>query len=1034
MQETTIKTNSKLLGWIAKAGAIIWSIWVVLDYLMHHPDLLKAVSAAPYAGLLAVYGLAAAGGCYWAYRKLATAKKSEFTIGYRGVSAFLLLQLFAAITLIAFNAVSYLPAGSVVSRVFYFFGFSSLFAIAVFVLVAATYALGQVLLSPLQSRLGSGFKIISIGLGASILGTVFLLVGLVGALNIYVGWALLAAIFAWRFHQVKAFVVDTVWTPKTIVVRSWWTVALWGLLFAALGFSWLGAFKTFPIGYDGSALYVNIATLLAKKGSLVAGGQAYHWSIFMGMGEVLFASPVMTILLSHLLNFACLIILYQIARYWLSPAFALLATLLTLLAPYYVFHLMVDEKVDLAFAFVLLSAFGLLAGIYQRVEGEELLEKLSLLGGRWTPSVALYATLLVGWMSGYGFGIKYTAIIFVIALGCWLFYQHGRIMAGAGAFFAALGLLFLGRIYRFGYLDLSPTAATGLGAVLLLVGAGLLAYNYRSDLKRLLQPITQIVALLAAFFLAFSPWAVKHLSENGSFSVTNIIEGKSNAPEIRSAQPLGFLEEPTSTVPLRQRYSDLPLTEAERRHVSQHNFAGYGHFTQLDDRFLETRERNEGRNASQQAAYEEIKRYTGYEADFYRYASLPYDLSTNVNIPFSRHLELGFLFLLLLPLLFLVAPAGKRRWWVGLLAALGWLFYLCIVFYSMYAQDGNFSAATALASFKASYPATDASWFSGIYYALMSLPLGLTEMLSPLLAEMRYLTILGTVLLMLLSFVAVFFFVRGRLATVPTQFKAFLGFVAVYGFLWWLMGNAIIWYAMPLFVAFPIVLLYWFDEPSRFLGDDSKQFSSYFGGGVLGLSLVLGTLYFFTSPFPGGNDQAGLLRWPFVDYFSSSTAAVDKTVDAFNPVVREVMRTINAEPNAKVYRVNTHYGFFIENNDTRVFSDPVLEVFDRMSWRLDDKSQFFTNLKAQGFRYILLDLKTGLNDRTPEQTLMQKYGSFGGALMAATDKVELVVTDNLIEDPAGQSYTLSNGQRVNASRGLAGKTVQLGNLALFRIR
>ncbi|PHI20319.1 hypothetical protein CEQ90_09030 [Lewinellaceae bacterium SD302] len=1000
---------------------------------MHHPDLLRSVNESPYAGLLIVYTLLAGGGAYWVFRQLKSVKHTTVSLGYRGIYAFLLSQLFAAITLIAFNAVSYMPPASVASRVFYFFGFSTLHALAILVLVAASYALGQPLLEPFRARLGAGFKIFGLGLGASLLGTIFVLLGLVGLLNIYVGWGLLAVIFAWRFHPVKDFLIDTLWVKQRLTFDKWWSPALWVLLFSILGLNWLGAFKTFPMGYDGSALYVNLATLLAQKGSLVAGGQAYNWSVFMGAGEVLFASSTMTILLSHLMNFACLFVLYRIGRFWLTPAYALLATVLTAIAPYYVFHVMVDEKVDLAFAFLLLSAFGILAALYRGVGEEPLPEKLSLLGDRWQPAPLAYATLLAGWLTGYGFGVKYTAIIFTISLVCWLFYQHGRLLAGAGAFFAALGLIFIGRIYRFGYLEMDGGSATGLGAVLFVIGLAALIYNYRRDFKLLLQPVLQTALLLGAFFLAFSPWAVKHLAEHGRVNVSNIIEGESAAPEIRSLQPLGFLEEPV-TKPLRERYSDLPATEDELRRESQHAASPYGHLTQMDTRFLETRERKAGRNASQQAAYEEIKRYIGYEEDFYRYTSLPYDLSTNVNIPLSRHLELGFLFLLLLPLLFLVAPVGKRRWWIGLLASLGWLFYLSTVLYAMYANDGDFSAVAALTEFKNNYPTTSSAWFSGIYFGLLSVLLGFTELLSPLLSEMRYLTVLGTVLTMIGGFVAVFFLLRPRLSGVSTQFKAFLGFVAVYGFLWWLMGNGVLWYGMPLFVAFPIVLLYWFDQPARLLGEESAGFTRYFGGGVIGLSLVLGTLYFFTSPFPGGNDLPGLLRWPYVDYFSSPTATRAKVVDAFNPVVREAMRVINAEPETRVYRVNTHYGFFIENNDTRVYSDPVLELFDRTSWRMDDPSQFFTSLKEQGFGYVLLDLRTGTNDRTPDGNLMRKYGNFGGALMSAPEKVELVVTDNLIEDPGGSPYTLPNGQRVTASRGLAGKTVKLGNLALFRIR
>jgi hypothetical protein len=100
---------------------------------------------------------------------------------------------------------------------------------------------------------------------------------------------------------------------------------------------------------------------------------------------------------------------------------------------------------------------------------------------------------------------------------------------------------------------------------------------------------------------------------------------------------------------------------------------------------------------------------------------------------------------------------------------------------------------------------------------------------------------------------------------------------------------------------------------------------------------------------------------------------------------------------------------------------------------LDDDANFFKLLKQQGFAFILLDLKMGSQDQTPEKALRNKFVSLAKQLMQSED-VQLLVTDNYIADPQAPAVRLRNGQFANARYGLAGQTVQLGNLALFKLR
>ena len=70
------------------------------------------------------------------------------------------------------------------------------------------------------------------------------------------------------------------------------------------------------------------------------------------------------------------------------------------------------------------------------------------------------------------------------------------------------------------------------------------------------------------------------------------------------------------------------------------------------------------------AKREEIQRYFGYELLLYRYLSLPYDVSVNINQQ-ANFVDIGALYILFLPLLILLLM-GDRRW----LKALS-ILYLC---------------------------------------------------------------------------------------------------------------------------------------------------------------------------------------------------------------------------------------------------------------------------------------------------------------------------------------------------------------------
>ena len=998
-------------------AVLAWSILVITDYLVHHNYAVATLTSLPNPGLTGFIAACAGLAAFWYTRSNKSNPTETTTLPYRGLTAYLAVQFFSAAVMVSYSSGTFVKGVSGLARAGYFFGYSTLFLAGLFIILTAAYCLGNLVTGSLRERLGKGHKLVSLAFGFSILGLPLVLLGLANSFNLYACWGLIVVAIAARWRAALFFVTDTLWTRRQVNFGSWWSPAALVLLLAVTGFNLIAAFKTFPIGYDGSGLYVNLANLMADTGGLPFGGQAYGWSVMMAFGQTLFGDLSVAILMAHLMNVLCVLMVYRLARLWLSNDFALLAALIPLLSPYFAFHGIVDEKVDLAFTFIVLAGIYLAARtLVQTRNPKEASEVRVPLLNR-SLSTDAFSFLLLGWLAGYAFTIKYTAIFFVIALTVWLFQRHGGKWGYLAAVAISLGVIFLSGISRLGYLDLTGTEELLLGAGLMLSGIAGLWFAFRHNVRSLTTPVVRTGLMALTFIVAFSPWAVKHLAEHTGVSISNMIEGRERRPALNYIPSLSHRTRDNIARPMFTSFQE-PSGQARARLASQQG---------------ETQQRD-GRNATEQAAREEIQRYLGYEAYFWRYASLPNDLNSGINISNGRFVDPGFLFLLFLPLLLFAVGRARPPLWRGALFAMLILIAMAGSYYAIYASPtGLFTPDAARAELQNLVTANGTpTWLAGLH-ALLSRPVfALTGLLAPVFVALGDLTLLLTLLVIFGVFTVVALPASRRFAGVSSGLSGFAGFMAVYALLWWILGNGVLWYALPLFVAGPILILSFLEKPEHLLGPDLSSFSRYFGGTVLSLFILLNTLLYFTSQYPGEQDAASLLRSPFVEVITDPDRPARKAVDKFNPVISEAMRIMNADRSEKIYRVNTHYGFLIAENDTRVYSDPTLETYDNIASRLADNSKFFDMLKAQGYRYIFFDLRTASLDQTPEKTLAKKCISLGREL-TTSPKVRMLVTDNYIADPAAPVIRLPNGKTANARFGIDGQTVSQGNVVLFEI-
>jgi len=996
-----------------------------MDYVVNHNYAVKAIMAIPQPGLVAFIAACAALGSLLCARRKKDPDGKGVSISYRGILAYLAVQLFCSAVIVAFSAGPYLKGISGFGRAAYFFGYSTLFVGGLFIILTAAYCLGSILTTPLKHKTEAGHSILSIAFGFSLLGLPLVLLGLADAFNVYTCWGLILAALAIRWRTALTFLTETLWTKRSLTFATWWSPAVLVLLLAVTGYNLVAAFKTFPIGYDGGALYVNLANLVADTGGLPYGGQAYGWSLMMALGQTLFGNLSVAILMSHLMNVLCVLIVYRLARLWLSNDGALLSALIPLLSPYFAFHGIVDEKIDLAFAFVILAGIYLAALTLRQAQrgplvqrnapGESKAMKLPLVNR--SLNLDTYTFLLLGWLAGYAFTIKYTAILYIFALTIWLFHRYGGKWAYLAAVALTLGFIFLSDISRFGYLDLSGTEKIMLGAGLFLSGSIGLWYAYKDNLRALSLPLIKTGLMALTFLLAFSPWAAKNIFENGSFGVSTMLEGLDKKP------PLNFIPSLSQRTP---RNSFRPMLTSYEQPVDQQPTAKFV--------LQQPSSQRDGKNATDQAAREEIQRYLGYEQYFWRYASLPNDLNTGANIRNSRYVDPGFLFLLFLPILLFATGRSRPPLWRGVLFMMVMLIALAGSYYAIYASPtGLFTTDTAWDQLQNTIAGNGTpAWLIGLHGLITRPVFALTGLLSPVFFLIGDLTLWATLLIIFGVFFLAALSARRQFIGASPGLSGFVGFLATYALLWWILGNGILWYAMPLFIAAPIVVLSFLEKPAHLLGEDLQNFSRYFCGGVLSLFVLLFTLQYFNSQYPGEQDAANILRSPFVEVSTDPSRLASRAISKFNPVITDALRIMNADPSSNIYRVNTHYGFLITENDTRVYTDPTLERYAQITDQLTDNSQFFDMLKVQGYRYILLDLRTATLDITPEKSLTQKFISIAREL-TSSPKVRVLVTDNYVADPAAPAIRLPNGSSANARFGIDGQTVSLGNIALFEI-
>lgn len=297
-------------------------------------------------------------------------------------------------------------------------------------------------------------------------------------------------------------------------------------LFLTLGL--IRSIKLFPLGFDGASHYMNIAHLIAGAGKLPEGFEAFNWSVFMSLGEILSGMESISIGLSHmtilpLIGYIAYFSreIFGIRSYWL-PVW------IWLVIPAVGYHIIIDEKVDLGFLLIAMGIMDFSRIIHQEIEG-----------GQNDGKSVYRMVLLLGLLIGYAIGIKYLGVFLYVGVLAYF----GAILLGRSTLYGVLGVftgfIFYSGLFQKAYIDLDYQLGKYLGGALMIMSALFSAfYLYRHGNKSNFTKFIIINALLiGGVFISHGFWIFKNIKETGGFDLSTVMTGVPKSSLLSYVQP-----------------------------------------------------------------------------------------------------------------------------------------------------------------------------------------------------------------------------------------------------------------------------------------------------------------------------------------------------------------------------------------------------------------------------------------------------------------------------------------------------------------
>lgn len=391
----------------------------------------------------------------------------------------------------------------------------------------------------------------------------------------------------------------------------------------------------------------------------------------------------------------------------------------------------------------------------------------------------------------------------------------------------------------------------------------------------------------------------------------------------------------------------------------------------------------------------EVQRYTGYENLFFRYLTLPYDISANTSRQ-GRYFDIGYLVFLLFPIALLLITYKSKKLFYSTLGLI--LLYLVISFsFSFINIDGHGpmqNGSGAWINFKSTPEMTFVqSILFGIYNFSLVVSSIFRKLIESFSGESDYITYPILSLLFLLGIWSV----RKEVTKRPI-----LGIIVIIsivnGFLWLLLSGGIIWYG---FIMIPLLYLICFKALSdEYISKLKAPLESL--KYILSLPIIIwivlafaGRISNITQNSADPDNLGKSIVDPTLIFYTTGQHSREESKNMIYPNSQKAFEIIN-QNDELIYQVGTSTAFEIKNNPQRVSQDNILSTFFYILEKYRDKEVVIDVIKASEYKYIIVDLYTHTLDKTPEQSLRKKFQLFLNTLYN-NKKVKLIATDRLLE-------------------------------------
>ena len=363
--------------------------------------------------------------------------------------------------------------------------------------------------------------VVSAGFGACLLVALLWLIAIAGVYVSAIGWGLIVILplALWR-HSV--FWGRTFWSHRVeFEVRPWsMIVILSWLLVSYLALNFLNVVRPFPIGWDDLGRYLNQPRLLVSYGHFIPTLSTFSWEYVTSLGFLWFGyDSVFGATLSMLINWSAgllaVMVVWLFGRVYLGEGRGILAALLYYTLPMVGHFSFADMKVDNAIFAVgslgALCVFLALCPPYD-VDGDEE-HRTSVL-----PLLAL-----AGLFCGFGFAMKPTVTMLILALGTVMVGAQSGWAGMLGASFGVFAILVKQGIFKtsevmgrvFG--DSQLVSQNALAGSLFIVGVAIALYGFRGRFGSLKTLGIRLGVFALALAVPILPWMVSNNLSYGHF-------------------------------------------------------------------------------------------------------------------------------------------------------------------------------------------------------------------------------------------------------------------------------------------------------------------------------------------------------------------------------------------------------------------------------------------------------------------------------------------------------------------------------------